>query len=353
MRVENLRTPCLLADLDVLKRNLKKAQSMADACGAALRPHYKSHKCTALAKMQIDGGAKGITCAKLEEAEDLAEAGIEDILIANQVCGPEKAALAAYLAACCRLTVCVDRAENIWELERAAACQGSHIHVYIEFDIGMNRCGVRSLEEFFELASLADKQPHLSFDGIPAYAGQLAHEYDASRRAAEAEKAESAVKELRTYLAERGLPAKEVSGVSTGTVGFRSPESVYTEWQIGSYLLMDGAYGKMETGFDNALFLLTTVISDAGGPIITDGGVKELGMDQVPACFRECPEVPVGFSEEHSQIPASSYPAKVGDKLFLVPGHGCTTVNLHDWLYLVSGGKVVDRIPVTSRGRGR
>jgi len=217
----------------------------------------------------------------------------------------------------------------------------------------MNRCGVRSHEAALELARFVSEQPHLSFDGIQAYAGQLSHEKDEAFRRAESARFEADLKVLKAFLEESGLPVKEVSGVSTGTVGFRTPDSVYTEWQIGSYLLMDGAYGQMNVGFENALGLLTTVLSVSGDQVITDGGMKELGMDQAPVYFRECPGAPIAFSEEHSQFDRAFLSARPGEKLLLIPGHGCTTVNIHDHLYLVSGDRVVDRIPVTSRGRGR
>ena len=168
MLVSQLETPALIVDLDVLEQNQRRMMELLRPLGVALRPHYKSHKCTVIAHMQIAGGAKGITCAKLSEAEDLIQSGIEDVLIANQVVEPAKVMRLGYLAGCCRLSVCVDTLENIRQLEAAAAAFGSTIHCLVEYDIGMRRCGVTTAEEALVLAKAILDAPHLSFMGIQA-----------------------------------------------------------------------------------------------------------------------------------------------------------------------------------------
>lgn len=350
MRLAQLETPALILDLDIFEENIKVMKNFLEPTGLALRPHYKSHKCTAVAHRQIAAGAKGITCAKLGEAEDLANSGIEDILIANQIVQPSKIARVAYLAGCCRLTVCVDNTDNIHALERAASEQGATIHCLVEFEVGMNRCGVDTFEKFYELAELIGKCPHLVFEGIQAYAGQLSHEADYEIRKAEVEKIEQRLAELRGYIEQRGLHVKEVSGVSTGTVEFRKKGSVYTEIQAGSYIFMDAAYNSLKLYFKNSLFVLTTVISKNSNLIVTDAGKKSVSIDQAMPVFKEFPQLPVDMSEEHIAVSVTDHNITLGDKLMLIPGHCCTTINLHDHLYLVRSGKVEDKIPVTSRG---
>lgn len=350
MRVEQLETPALILDLDLFEKNLAVMKELISGTGMVMRPHYKTTKCPWIAHRQIEDGAKGITCAKLSEAEDLVTAGIEDVLIANQIVDPSKLDKAAYLAGCCYLTVCVDAADNVMALENAAAHGNTVIHCLVEYRVG-NRCGVYTPQEAYRLAAQIEACPHLTFDGIQAYAGHLSHETDYDVRKTESHKYEALIREVKQYIEERGITVKEVSGSSTGTVEFRGPDTVFTEVQAGSYVFMDTAYGALGLKFENALFVTTTVVSVQDKQIITDAGRKSMGLDQTPAAFVDFPGVPVKTTEEHTAIPVEGSKFKLGDKLLMLPGHCCTTINIHDQLYLVRNGKVVDRIPVSGRGK--
>lgn len=354
MDIRQLETPALILDMDLFEENLRIMKSFTDANGIRLRPHYKSHKCTWIAHRQIEAGAKGITCATLGEAEDLAQAGIEDILIANVVPQPSKVSRIAFLAGCCRLTVCVDNAENIRALEAAAALAGTTVHVLVEYDVGMKRCGVLEPEEFVRLANMADASPHLVFDGVQAYAGQLSHEKEHQKRKADSEWVEERLAALKSDAEKAGLRIREVSGSSTGTVEFRHRGSVYTEIQAGSYIFMDKAYSLLNLKFRNSLFLLTQVVSVVGKErIVVCGGAKSTAVDQSLPCFAEYPDIPVKMSEEHATLPFVPDGVKVGDRLLMVPGHCCTTMNLHSHIHLVRGDKVVDKREIVSRGKSR
>lgn len=299
MRIEQIETPALILDLDVMERNMNAMDKLLEGSNARLRPHYKSNKCTAIAHMQMARGAKGICCAKLSEAEDLALAGIPDVLIANQITEPSKIARLAYLAGCCRLTVCVDDPANVVLLQSAAAAQNTVIHCLVEYDIGMDRCGVHTREEFAALARQIGECPNLRFDGIQAYAGNLAHQEDPKIRKQESDKVEERLSDLIGYLDEQGIPVEEVSGVST------------------------------------------------------DAGLKSVSVDQRPPRFVGYEGHDVDMSEEHCAIYGEGLPQKVGDRMLLIPSHCCTTVNLHDHIYFVRKGQVVDRVPVTGRGHSR
>ena len=351
MRLENIETPALYVDLDIFERNMQLLQDYTDKIGIALRPHYKSNKCTAIAHLQIQKGAKGITCAKLSEAEDLILSGIEDVLIANQITDPGKAARAAYLAGCCRLTVCVDTEDNIKLLEACAAVQNTTIYCLVEVDVGMRRNGTENPEDFVRLAKLINSCPHLVFEGIQAYAGNIAQEKDGHKRALAAEKVETDLGELIKYAKNEGLTIKEVSGVSTGTAFFKDKDSVYTEIQAGSYIFMDKSYGALNLEFKNSLFVLTQVMGINSRWVIVDGGMKSIAADRMAPTFAKYPHKVIDFSEEHCQIEREGVTEKIGDRLSIIPGHCCTQVNLHDWLYLVRGGKVADRVPINSRGK--
>lgn len=353
MKVSQIETPALLVERSAFERNMQTMKRLLEHTTMALRPHYKSHKCVSVAKLQLAAGAKGITCAKLSEAEDLAQAGVEDILIANQIVQPEKLGRVAVLASKCRLTVCVDAPEQILALERAMIPQGGTLYVLVEYEIGMGRCGVETHDEVIDLARLIREQEHLCFEGVQAYAGQMSHEADLQVRRQVSDAIEKDLTELKRALEQAGLPPKEISGGSTGTVELKPGKSVYTEMQCGSYLFMDGAYAQLDLRFENSLFLLTTVISTKPDRIVTDGGMKSLGMDQGDPIFMGYEGLPVAMSEEHGQVQAHGHSAKLGDKLRYIPGHCCTTINMHDKLYLVDGDQVVDIWQVTSRGKSQ
>ena len=147
MKLHQLDTPALILDKRAFDRNRRAMQELLKNTTMKFRPHYKSHKCPTIALLQLADGAKGITCAKLSEAEDLAACGVKDILIANQIVQPEKLGRLAELAGRCRLTLCVDCADNVLALERAMAAHETTLYCLVEYDIGMNRCGVESHEE--------------------------------------------------------------------------------------------------------------------------------------------------------------------------------------------------------------
>ena len=351
MKINNISTPALIVDKAIFEKNAERMAELLKNSSLSLRPHYKSHKCAAIAHKQIDDGAIGITCAKLDEAIDLADSGIENILIANQITDKQKISRLAHLAGCCRLTVCVDDKDNVCDLERAAALAGSTIYCLIEFEIGMQRCGVATKEEVAALAKHINANcPHLVFDGIQAYAGHLSHMADDAERLEKTRANAEKIRELISYLEKHGINVRTISGGSTGTSLIKAEEELYTELQAGSYLFMDSTYRALGLPFENSLFILTTVVSVSENLAVVDAGVKSCGVDQgMP--------LPVGFtvshivdSEEHLQLHNPSAKLTVGDKIMLIPAHCCSTVNLHDRIYLTAGDKVVDRFTVSARG---
>jgi 3-hydroxy-D-aspartate aldolase len=353
MKISGLQTPALILDINILKQNHKAMKSLLNGTSLNLRPHYKSHKCASIAKWQIANGAIGMTCAKLSEAEDLCDAGVEDILIANQVVDVAKIRRMADLARNCKLTVCVDDAENIREIDRAAGNSQSTIYCLVEYDIGMERCGVTTKEEVLELAQVISSCNNVVFAGLQAYAGHISHVEDQNERKQMTKENYEKLNELLSYLKEHRITVGVVSGGSTGTSEIKAVEGLYTELQAGSYLFMDATYSTLSLPYQNSLFVLTTVVSQREGLTVVDAGVKTCGVDQgmpVP-CGATVEEIVA--SEEHFQLHGFTGEETIGDKLKLIPAHCCSTVNLHDKIYVVDGDKVIDRIPITARGIGR
>ena len=359
MLLTQLETPALVADAEIMEENMRKMAEILDGKVLRLRPHYKSHKCAAIAHRQIEAGAVGITCAKLSEAEDLADSGIEDILIANQIVDPEKLVRAAALAKKCRLTVCADDCDNVRALSKAASAAGSTIYVYVEYDIGMQRCGVTDPDVYLDLARLVESLPGLVYSGIQAYAGHVSHMISEEEReeitSGNAEKIRALVK----LLDDNGIAVKEISGGSTGSSVIKARQGLYTELQAGSYFFMDSTYGKLNNlPFKQSLFLMASVCSRRDGLTVLDAGVKSLGVEQDdPVILRldgspvNCREISV--NEEHLKLFDPDQELAIGEKLLIIPGHCCSTVNLHDNIYLYRGRKVADRITVTARGKSR
>lgn len=354
MKLRELETPALLVDKQAMERNMAKMDAILAGTSMQLYPHYKSHKCPAIAKLQLENGAKGITCAKLGEALDLCEAGVQNIVIANQVVQAEKLPKLAALAQKCRLTVCADHDQNVLDLDQAmAAAGGGKLHVLVEYEVGMKRCGVESHEEFLALARLIQAQPHLVFEGIQAYAGQLSHEEDAQKRFAEVQRIEADVAALKAFCEENGVKVTEICGGSTGFAHEKPKNTVYTQVQFGSYLFLDRSFRPLALNFEQALFVMTTVLSVKPDRVVVDCGVKTMTMDQYPPYFPAFPEAELSFSEEHTTILVKDAALKPGDKLAYIPGHCCTTINTFDRLHLVQEDEVLDTWPVTSRGKAQ
>lgn len=352
-KIFRLETPAVIVDRRLMEKNADRVDDMIRGTSMRLFPHYKSHKCVDIARWQMARGAGGITCAKLSEAADLVRAGIPRVVLANQVIQPSKIRKLAHLAGQARLTVCADNADNLRALSQACVGAGTVLGILIEYEVGMQRCGVDSPEAFLELARLASSLPALNFEGIQAYAGQLSHETDAEKRHSEMQRIEKKVAELKHFLEENGVPVKEVCGGSTGTVADKPKNTVYTQLQTGSYLFMDASYGKLKLPFEQSMFILTSVISVSPGRAVLDCGAKSLPMDQEPPYLAEYPALPLSFNEEHTIVFGEDLPFKRGDMLRLVPGHCCTTNNCFSKLVVTEDDTVWRTLPVTSRGRAQ
>ena len=350
-------TPALLLDRDRLTRNIAAMAAFAAESRVRLRPHAKTHKCVEVARLQIEAGAAGITCAKVGEAEALADGGISDILIANQVIGPIKIARLVALARRCAVTVAVDDAGNVAELSAAASAAAVTVGCYVEVDVGMERCGVPDGPAALELARLVESSAGLVFAGLQTYEGHLQNVTPLEERVARAEHDMRGALSARDAVEDGGLRVAQVSGGGTGTHMVTGRLPWMTELQCGSYATMDAQYRAVGgADFENALTVLATVISRPR----PDRAVVDAGLKAVTPEFGD-PTVLVdgatwrGFSEEHGELALedAARGLRVGDKIELVPRHGCTTINLYDRFHVVRAGRLVDVWAVAGRGRSQ
>ena len=335
-----LDTPQLLLDLDVLDANLRRMQGECATRGIHLRVHFKSLKCGSLAKYLAAKGIDGFLCAKLNEAEILASAGIGDILIANQIVGPIKLRRAAELARQVKLAVCVDDAANVRALAEAARAVGSQLGVYVEVNVGMNRCGVEPGDPTLELARLVSSLPSLRFEGLQGYDGHLQMLPDAAEREQKSRDSMAKLAATRELIERAGLRVGVVTGGGTGTWEFVASSPGITELQPGSFLLMDAIYHRLRPEFGCSLSLLTTVISRHPTWYVLDAGSKAISADfGMPAIKGRPAELVKRLAEEHALVECAD-PPHVGERRQVFPAHCCATMNLHRQCIAVRGDKV-------------
>lgn len=353
---EQIETPALVIDLDILDRNISIMADFMKDKRAKLRPHFKTHKCPAISHKQISAGAIGITCAKLGEAQVLVQSGIKDVLIANQVVDPVKIfRLAALADDEAKITVAVDDPDNISALSNAVSEIGSTVYVLVEIDVGMKRCGVNTPDEALDLAGKIVDSKGLVFEGIQAYEGHLQNMPDIEDRRRGVKEMEGKVGEIKEVLEKRGIPVKEISGAGTGTYSITADNTIWTEIQAGSYVFMDVAYNKIAVDFQNSLSVLTQVIHKRPGYAVTDAGMKVCTVDHGMPEIKNFPELEVygSMSEEHGTIIDEKDELEMLQKIEYIPGHCCTTVNLHDRYYCVRRGLLEGVWPISGRGKSR
>ncbi len=364
MDEKDIQTPCLILDLDALERNIVKMGDYAKAHGMRHRSHGKMHKSVDVQKLQERlGGAVGVCCQKVSEAEVFARGGIKDILVSNQVRDPAKIDRLARLPKFgCRTIVCVDDLANVADLSKAAVKHGTTLEVFIEIDCGAGRCGVKTPEEVVAIAKAVAAAPNLKFSGIQAYQGAMQHMDNYEDRKAKLDAAIAQVKSCADALEAVGLKADLISGGGTGSYYFESGSGVYNELQCGSYAFMDADYGRIlgkdghridQGEWENSLFILTSVMSHVKpDKAVVDAGLKAQSVDSgLPVVFGRTDVKYIKCSDEHGVVDDPQGVLKVNDKLRLVPGHCDPTCNVHDWYVGVRGGKVEVVWPVSARGK--
>jgi D-serine deaminase-like pyridoxal phosphate-dependent protein len=355
-RIAELDTPALIVDLEALDRNVARIAHACRSNGKAWRPHTKGLKTTAVAHKALSAGAIGVTCAKLGEAEVMAAAGIGDILIANQIVGPEKARRLAGLARQARLTVAVDSEYQLGDLDRAARAFGARIGVVIEVDIGIRRAGVIPGPAVVDLAAAIASFPGLDFRGVMGWEGHACPIADSVAKEAAIVDAVGQLTGCAEACRAAGLPVEIVSCGGTGTYGITARQPGVTEIQAGGGVFGDLRYRtRFGVDLDCALTVATTVISrPTATRIICDAGKKSMSDDAVkPEPLGVEGIVSVTLSAEHATIELDrpSTAIAIGDKVVFVVGYSDITVNLHDVLLGQRDGLIETAWPLWARGK--
>jgi D-serine deaminase-like pyridoxal phosphate-dependent protein len=362
MHVSEIDTPALIVDLDIFERNLARVAQYARDHSLRLRPHTKTHKSIHVAKLQLAGGAAGLTVAKVSEAEVMLQAEPADVLIAFPVIGPRKLERLMPLARQTRIIVALDSFFAARQLSQAAAAAQVEIGILAEVDAGLGRVGVSPGQPLLELAQCIEKLPHVSFEGITFYPGHIKDLDDAGLRALEC------LSELTGTILEdfrrAGIQAKIVSGGSTPTLFHSHAIEGLTEIRPGTYVFNDlnTVRSRACALEDCAASILATVVSTARpGQMVLDGGSKTFSSDRpvntADVTFGQIVEAPSArfhkMNEEHAfvDITRSEREFSVGDRVRVIPNHICVAVNLHERVYGLRGGRVEETWPVDARGK--
>ena len=362
----SLNTPALVLDLEMLDRNIAEMAAFAKAHGVALRPHSKTHKSADIARRQIAAGALGVCCAKLGEAEALAEQGIQSLHITSPVVTPQAIdRLVALNAKVSGLMLVVDHPDNADALAAAAAKAGKPLTVVIDIDPGIHRTGVASPEDCVALVKKVAGLKSLKYAGIQFYCGSHQHIKDFAERKASIEERTAYLKGIIDRLEAAGLKPGIVTGSGTGTHYIDAKAGVFTELQVGSYVFMDHDYavcdlrGLDKPTFEQALQIDARVVSaNTPGMVTVDAGLKAMATEKGPPMILKGAvegSTTRFMGDEHLAViaPAGQAAPALAEQVILVPPHCDPTVNMYESYHVVKGDTLVDIWPVTARGRSR
>ncbi|MEJ0066684.1 MAG: DSD1 family PLP-dependent enzyme [Caulobacteraceae bacterium] len=360
----SLNTPALVLDIEALDRNIAAMASFAAANGLKLRPHAKTHKSVDIARRQIAAGALGVCCAKLGEAEVLAEGGIEGMLITSPIVGePAVERLIALAARSPTLMHSCDHPDAVAAIGVAAKAAGVTVTLLVDLDPGLHRTGVADAEAAVALARQIDAHPALKFGGLQFYCGAEQHiEAYADRRAAIVGRTAKLTETIEALKA-AGLAPPIVTGGGTGSHAIDAELGAFTELQVGSYVFMDRQYNDcalrddVPLPFETSLMIDARVISASHPMLVTiDAGLKAFATEAGP------PPILAGAAEgsayrfmgdEQGAIvpPRGVAPPKLGERLTLAAPHCDPTVNLYEAFHVVRGDTLEAIWPVSARGR--
>jgi D-serine deaminase-like pyridoxal phosphate-dependent protein len=353
MHRHELETPILMIDLDLMEGNLQKMARFFGTRPAALRPHVKTHRTPALAHKQIAAGAIGICCGSLDEAEVMIESGIGDVLVTREIVQPQAIQRVAALAEHSDIKIIVDSEDGAVRVSAAAAPRAARVQTLVDVMVQLPRSGVEPGEPARALARKIHELPGLEFAGLVGYEGSM-HGWETHKREATCREALGRLIKTKVLIERDGIPVPIVSAGATSTHRVTGATPGVTEVQAGSYLTMDAEYYSWYPEFEITLGVLTTVISrPRPTAVTTDVGSKKLTQDAgLPVAKESASLKLVALNEHHGllEIIGDRRRVQVGDKLEIVPSHGCTTFNLYDEVYAMRGDRCEAIWEVAARG---
>jgi 3-hydroxy-D-aspartate aldolase len=361
---KEILTPALVLDVDALERNIRRMADFARSRGIGLRPHAKTHKSVRIARLQVDGGALGVSATPLGEAKTMVAAGIADVLITSPVVHPEKIKQLAELNLRAEgLMVVADHPDNVDALQSVVHPSRKPMKVLVDLDVGIGRTGARTAEDALAVARKIAAAPDLVFMGVQAYAGTVQHIAGYRERQEAVTREYVKLRRLLDLLEQDGLQPAMVTGAGTGTYEMDGELGLFTELQVGSYIFTDAHYNTVALSeddprpFEPSLFVRGTVISiNQPGCVTTDTGLKRFATEG-PLPPQPALGAPPGSGfrfkgDEHALVllPDGAEKPRLGQGIEFVTSHCDPTVNLYDWYHVVRGDILVDIWPVDARG---
>jgi D-serine deaminase-like pyridoxal phosphate-dependent protein len=346
--IPTLSTPALVVDLDVFDANVSAMRELLHGTGKTVRPHVKTHRTPELAKRQLGEAAAGVTCATVGEAEVMVEAGIGDVLIANEVVDAAKLARVAELARRATISIAADDPEPVQALSRAAALAGVTVGVLIDVDILLHRCGVSSIPEAIALAHTIESAPGLRLAGVMGYEGRV--RLGTERRNERIAAAYQALSDTRAALLDAGFPVEVVSAAGTSTLREAIADPSITEVPAGVYALMEPELLVMDLPFRCAVTVRGTVISRHPDRFVADVGRRAVGVEYGPPVPLGLEAAHIALSDEHATVTMAGSQPPLGSLVDFIPGQIRTTFNLHDRVWVSRQGEIVGCWPVSARG---
>jgi D-serine deaminase-like pyridoxal phosphate-dependent protein len=349
MRLNEIRTPALVVDLDAMENNLGRMASFFRDKPCKLRPHFKNHKVPLLAWKQIEAGAIGLCCATVREVEILVHHGVRGILLANEVTSEEKIHWLADLSRHADIIAAVDDERVVSDMACIARKKRARLSVVVDINVGLNRCGVPPGEPACRLAKSAIEKG-LRFRGVMGYEGHLQALPPGEERDHLCLIVDKSLVDSRTLIEAEGIPVEIVSTAGTGTYAEAGVYPGVTEIQAGSYLLMDTIYVNRGSTFQRSLTMLVTVICrPEPGRAVVDCGMKELSAERGLSTVKGLDGVELkALHAEHGllELRNSAAGVKVGQKIELWVHYSDATVNLHRRMYGVRDGEVEEVLTI-------
>jgi len=351
---ENVSTPALVIDYNKLVKNIETMANFAKENKVNLRPHIKTHKCPKIGQMQLEAGASGICVATIGEAEVFTEKGFNDILIANEVVEINKMIRLIEINKKNLVRVCVDSKKNINDLSKLANKVNVKLEVLIDIDVGLGRTGVKPGKPVLKLAKFIKELPNLELVGFMGYEGHLTYLTDFGYKKQQTELCMKMLVDTRDLLNENGFEIEYITTSGSGTYMIAGKYPGITEIQPGTYPFFDEHMSKCVPNFEIALTILATINNQTGKRNFTlDMGSKACSTADGKPIFKEYSKSKMTLlTEEHGQFKAGKDDSfEIGQKVELIPGHVCPTVNLYDFFNVIKDDKLIDKWEISARGK--
>ena len=351
---DEIPTPALVLNYNIMQKNIETMAKFAREHNVNHRPHVKTHKCPIIAHMQLKAGCKGITVAKVGEAEVFAQSGIDDIFIANQVIDPTHIDRMAKLSKYIQIRCAVDSKKNIMDLSKIATKNNAILEVLLDVNLGLGRSGVEPGDPALEMANFIKNTDHLKIIGLFGYEGHLTPMMNLEQKEKMANESYKKIVDTRDLLNKNGFEINHISTSGSGTYKYAAKYDGITEIRPGTYVFSDEHLQMVEPDFELAVTILGTIQNQTGKKeFTTDAGAKAIATGDGKPVFKEFPKSKIRvMNEEHTQFKAiGAESLEIGHKIEFFPAHICTSINLHDYIHVVKDNEYVGKWEILARGK--